>query len=510
MNSALLIARSDFSFGEGIISVSDYVATAAGYGHKVLGLADTMTVSSMASFVKACKTHEIRPVIGCRIRCVEDSSLREKKIPEYYPMVWPKNQKGWEELLYMLTLATDADHFYYKPRVSWAELLDHACTGNVIVTTGDVKSVAENPAWLKAGRKELGENFLYQNQAHSGPYFRGINVALSDGTWHKYLCTRPVLYPEGKVKAFDTMAAIINHTTITKPWRTELWYDDLHVLTPTEVQEGFPDGGSPEDKALETFLAEANYKFEPLEASLPDMSEGGKTEMQMLKEKCLAGWSSRLHRDMMGYKPSNSQKTEYLQRLRMELGTIESMNFERYFLLVEDLVTWSRNAGILVGPGRGSVGGSLVAYLLGITDVDPIRHGLLFERFINPDRIDLPDADLDFQSSRRHEIGEYLKEKYGQECVAGIVNFNTIASKGALRDVGRVFEVPQKIMFVSKLVPDEAGGKSVSLQDAKEAVPGLESFADKFPEVWEMQSHYRVLTEHSDAMQQELLWLVNR
>jgi len=501
MNSALLIARSDFSFGEGIIGVSDYVATAAGYGHEVLGLADTMTVSSMPSFVKACKTHNIRPVIGCRIRCVEDSSLREKKIPEYYPMVWPKNQAGWEELLYLLTIATDADHFYYKSRVSWQEVLKYADSGNWVVTTGDVRSVAENKAWCDAGLESFGSDFLYQMQAHSGPYFNGINFALADGTWSKYFYSRTVLYPEGEVKAFDTMAAIINHTTITKPWRTEQYYDDLHVLTPTQVQEQFPDGGAPEAEALDNFFNQAQYKFEPLEVSLPNMADKGKTEMQMLKEMCIAGWSKRLKREIMGYKPNIAQQEEYKERLRMELGAIEAMNFERYFLLVEDLVTWSRSEGILVGPGRGSVGGSLVAYLLGITDVDPIRHGLLFERFINPDRIDLPDADLDFQSSRRHEIGDYLKKKYGSECVAGIVNFNTIASKGALRDVGRVFEVPQKIMFVSKLVPDLPGGKTMSLQDAKEAVPGLDSFSEKFPEVWKnavaLQGTNRTLGRHA-------------
>lgn len=499
MNSALLIARSDFSFGEGIISVSDYVATAAGKGHTVLGLADTMTVSSMPAFVKACKTHEITPVIGCRIRCVDDSSLREKKVPEFYPMIWPKNQAGWEQLLLLLTIATDADHFYYKPRVSWREVLKYGKDGNWIVSTGDVKSLAENPEWCEAGREALGKNFWKQYQAHDGPYFKGVNAALL-GITGELMYTRPVLYPEGKVKAFDTMAAIINHTTITKPWRTELWYDDLHVLSPDEVNECFADWRV-ESAAVKLFLDQAKYKFEPLEVSLPDMSEGGKTEVQMLKEKCIAGWSDRLQREIMGYKPTSAQQAEYKERLTMELKAICSMNFERYFLLVEDLTTWARKAGILIGPGRGSVGGSLVAYLLGITDVDPIRHGLLFERFINPDRLDLPDADLDFQSSRRHEIGEYLKEKYGPECVAGIVNFNTIASKGALRDVGRVFEVPQKIMFVSKLVPDEAGGKSMSLEDAKDAVPGLESFAEKFPQVWEnavaLQGTNRTLGRHA-------------
>ena len=504
MNSALHIARSDFSFGEGIVSVSDYVATAAGMGHTVLGLADTMTVSSMPAFVKACGAHEIRPVIGCRIRVVEDASLREKKAPEYYPMVWPKNQQGWEDLLCLLTIATDADHFYYKPRVSFDELLKTVHGGNMTLTTGDVKSMAENKVWCKSARLALREYFVLQFQAHYGPYFTGVNRALEGFKDSHLLYTRPVLYPEGKVKAFDTMAAIINHTTITKPWRTEQWYDDLCVQSPDKIDEHFetfPAGGGPAAAFLDLFLKSATYKFKPLEISLPDMSQVLKSEVQILKEMCVVGWNKRLSREIMGYKPNNAQKEEYKKRLKMELKAIFSMNFERYFLLVEDLTTWSRNAGIMIGPGRGSVGGSLVAYLLGITDVDPIRHGLLFERFINPDRLDLPDADLDFQSSRRHEIGTYLKEKYGEDCVAGIVNFNTIASKGALRDVGRVFEVPQKVMFVSKLVPDMAGGKSVSLEDAATMVPGLAGFAEKWPDVWknavDLQGTNRTLGRHA-------------
>jgi len=499
MNSALLIARSDFSFGEGIIGVKDFVATAAGHGHNVLGLADTMTVSSMPDFVSSCKKHDIRPVIGCRIRCVEDASLREKKVPEFYPMVWPKNEKGFQDILHLLTIATDANHFYYKARVSWSELMKVGKGGNVLVTTGDIKSLAENEAWVVEAIGSIGENFLLQYQAHDGPYFDGVNSELSKRTVSNAFYTRPVLYPLGDVKAFDTMAAIINHTKITDPWRTELWYDDLHVLTPDQVDEYF-DGKSI-TASLDALLKKATYEFKPMEISLPDMSVSGKTEIQMLREMCVVGWKARLQRTIMGYKPDRSVQQQYKDRLKMELGTIESMSFQRYFLLVEDLVRWSREAGILVGPGRGSVGGSLVAYLLGITDVDPIRHGLLFERFINPDRLDLPDADLDFQSSRRGEISEYLKKKYGEDCVAGIVNFNSIASKGALRDVGRVFEVPQKVMFVSKLVPDEAGGRSASLQDALAAVPALEKFAGEWPQVWEnavkLQGTNKTLGRHA-------------
>ena len=504
MNSALLIARSDFSFGEGIINVSDFVATAAAGGHTVLGLAETMTVSSMPDFVTSCEKHQIRPVIGCRIRVVSDAGARIKKVPEYYPMIWPKNEEGFKRLMHLLTVATDAAHFYYKARVSWKEVLHHASSGEWIVTSGDIKSLAENEEWTREAEKVLKDNFFRQFQAHNGPYFSGINDALGRGEGN-LIFTRPVLYPLGCVKAFDTMAAVINHTTISKPWRTELWYDDLDPIPYKDVQayfDAFPVALPKLPKEyVDLFLKAAAYKFEPLEISLPDMSTATKDEVQILKELCVAGWKKRLNRDIMGYRPATEDLPVYKARLKMELKAIMSMNFQRYFLLVEDLVRWARTQGIMVGPGRGSVGGSLVAYLLEITDVDPIRHGLLFERFINPDRHDLPDADLDFQSSRRHEIAEYLKKRYGHECVAGIVNFNSIASKGALRDVGRVFEVPQKIMFVSKLVPDEGGGKTMSLQDARDAVPGLEKFANDWPQVWEnavkLQGTNRNLGRHA-------------
>lgn len=151
------------------------------------------------------------------------------------------------------------------------------------------------------------------------------------------------------------------------------------------------------------------------------------------------------------------------------------MGFESYFLMVEDLVTWAKNNGVIVGPGRGSVNGSLVAYLIGIADVDPIRFGLIFERFINPERLDLPDADLDFASSRRHKVVEYLIDKYGKDYVAGISNYSTLASASALRDVGRLSGLTPLELTASKFVLKDHG-QTMSLEESAKAVPELEKF----------------------------------
>jgi DNA polymerase-3 subunit alpha len=147
---------------------------------------------------------------------------------------------------------------------------------------------------------------------------------------------------------------------------------------------------------------------------------------------CKAGWADRFSAPTFGHKPGETELLEvYKPRLAYELSVLKKLNFSGYFLLVQDIVKFAKTSGILVGPGRGSVGGSLVAYLMGITDCDPIRFGLMFERFINPDRLDLPDADLDFMSERRHEIVDYLIKKYGEARVAGVSNFGTLAAASA-------------------------------------------------------------------------------
>jgi DNA polymerase-3 subunit alpha len=231
---------------------------------------------------------------------------------------------------------------------------------------------------------------------------------------------------------------------------------------------------------IEKLVAKCNYKFEKQPVSLPKMADN---EFMTLGKKCIEGWKKRFGIEILGHKPNDTEIKVYQDRLAYELSVLKKMGFAGYFLLVEDLVVWAKGNGIIVGPGRGSVGGSLVAYLIGITDVDPIRFNLLFERFINPERLDLPDADLDFMSSKRHMVIEYLTAKYGKDRVAGISNYSTLASASALRDTGRMYGLNGIELTATKLVPKEHG-QSFTLTEAAKAVPEIDKFKDEQPEIW--------------------------
>lgn len=184
-----------------------------------------------------------------------------------------------------------------------------------------------------------------------------------------------------------------------------------------------------------------------------------------------------------GYSITSENLSDYLPRLKHELDTIKSLGFANYFLMVYELTDWCQKQDILIGPGRGSVGGSLIAFCLNITDVDPIRFGLMFERFINPTRIDLPDIDLDFMSTRRHEIVEHLNSRYGKDNVAGIVNYMELGGRSALRSTCRILGMSENEYACSKLVPNNFG-QSVKLDEAKEQVIEIKNFATKYPDVW--------------------------
>ncbi|EPS4087555.1 DNA polymerase III subunit alpha, partial [Acinetobacter baumannii] len=234
-------------------------------------------------------------------------------------------------------------------------------------------------------------------------------------------------------------------------------------------------------KNISELVDKCQYIFEKQPVSLPKLSTD---EFKTLCAKCLEGWKKRFSKEILGYKPTKAElDTVYKSRLGYELSILKKMGFESYFLLVEDLVMWSKNNGVIVGPGRGSVGGSLVAYLLGITDVDPIRFGLIFERFINPERLDLPDADLDFASSGRYKVIDYLVEKYGEDYVAGISNYSTLASASALRDTGRISGLNNMQLSATKLVLKEHG-TSLDLNTSADAVPELDKFRNEHPVIW--------------------------
>ena len=501
--------RSDFSVGESTLQIPTIVKAAAERGINKLILTDTMTVSGVVKFTNLCKKEGITPIIGVNVRVVLDPTYRkpkknsgeeEKPNPHFFVRVFPKNENGMKSILKMLSKANSKDYFYYFSRIGFEDLLDME---DIEVSTCDLNSLFTMDNYLDYADRII-QRFGRLNVELvpiNTPLFdifnkRAINVLSIYPEQAVPALSYPVLYEkEGDAKTLEVLNAIVTNTHMDAPYRPQQWVEDFYIqekmglsnkiiaiLTRSKDRygEAFYNKAIKHWKVCTSSGAFVGkyYEFNKQNISLPKMAED---EFQELKNQCIIGWKEKIQRPILGFKPKELEN--YKERLRYELSILKKMGFCGYFLLVQDIVKWSKNQGIIVGPGRGSVGGSLVAYLMDITDVDPLRFGLLFERFINPERIDLPDADLDFMSSRRMEVVNYLKDKYGEDHVAGVSNYSTLASASALRDTGRVFGIKPYDLTCTKLVPKEHGNP-ISLEKAAEKVPDIDKFKADNPEIW--------------------------
>ena len=523
-----LALRSDMSIGESMLQLDKIPALLKERGYTTAALMDTMTVSGMVPFSRGCKKEEIKPIIGCRVRVVDDPRLRDKnahkRVKPVFPKLYVRNPKGLEHLFLLLSVGWSEEFFYYAARLGWEELHAALRGGGLAVSSGDFSSVFMRNDYEER-MLELGDacgraqTFLELLPIHT-PYFDTINERIIE--FHRaypefpLIVSRPALYANDDADTLDVLEAIAINGKMGQPWIPLKYMRDLRLLTRAELLrqvkisidsiesrrgKGWCSGVWREALEGMSKLADlTEFEWEKRDVSLPKMADD---ETATLIQGIQKGWAQRIGQEQLGYKPAPELIPQYKERLAYELQTLRKMGFERYFLLVQDLVSWSKANGIIVGPGRGSVGGSLIAYLLGITDVDPLRFNLIFERFINPDRIDLPDADLDFMSSRRQEVIEYLRERYGNDRVVGIANYNTMASAGALRDVARTFSMNPRDYACSKLVPS-IHGKVHSLEQAAEEVPEIDGFSTMYPDIWKhackLQGNMRALGKHAGGV----------
>lgn len=498
-----LSIRSDHSIGESTLQIGTIVDFAISLGYTSLGMVDTMSISSLVDFTNKCKKAEIKPIIGCTIRIYDDPAYRkpskvsgekERKNPFYQLKVYIKSDKGLRSLMKLLTKGNSEEYFYYHSRVGLKEILD---LEDVIITTGDIFNVyhtKNHSAIINSLVTSFGkENVFVELTPINTPLFDTLNQAAIESATHFQLpiiAGYPCFYKSAEdAGSLDVLRAITSNSTMDSRSLSIPFTRDMCMSEPTnlaarlvelskritglsmmQVKEALLAGG----KIAET----CTFEFKKLEPSLPKMTADDFMEMVT---QCKLGWANRFSQDIMGFKPSDLNS--YKERLAYELSVIKSLGFATYFLVVQDIVQWTKANGIIVGPGRGSAGGSLISYLMGITDVDPIRFDLLFERFINPDRTDLPDIDLDFMSSRRHEVIKYIINKYGQENVAGISNYSTLGTASSIRDVSRVHGLDIFEYQCSKQVEKEHG-VSVSLELSAEAVPDIAKFKLKYPTVW--------------------------
>lgn len=530
MNHTMLACRSEFSMGEAILSPEKLVEIAKDRGQSVVALTDTMSVTAMIAFTQAATKAGIKPIIGARLRLTDDPLWRQDKgqkrgdMPRSYMLAaYARTEEGMKALYRLLSRGAAEDRFYYEAKLGFDDLYDvlgPLGPGHLDLVMGDENSLLEHPEVERIASELVARNGQLRVPLVpvDTPYHGRLTQIAAD-LCAKSLATpivlRPVLYPAGHADARDIMAGIVTGTRLADPWFLSRYSRDLHALTNVELTQeaikmarqlsrrgiGLTDAVKLFHQGLaaqQDLVDGIAYTWTKQKPSLPEIVPD---QFGTLVKECMDGWKLRFASPVFAHKPTQQELADvYMPRLKYELETLKKLDFAGYFLLVQDIVRFAKSSGILVGPGRGSVGGSLVAYLMGITDCDPIRFNLLFERFINPERLDLPDADLDFMSERRHEVIEYLVRKYGEKRVAGVSNFGTLGAPSAIRDVGRCAGLPESVFNVSRFVP-KVHSQPLSLEDSVAKAPEIAAFQKDFPELWPimgaLEGVLRNLSQHA-------------
>ena len=500
MSFVHLHVHSEYSLLDGFSNIKKLVKRAAEMEMPAVALTDHGTMFGAIDFYNAAQDAGVKPIIGVETylaaRSMQDRDPQSDKRSTHL-LLLAENQTGYQNLL-RLASAAQIDGFYYYPRVDH-DLLAKYSEG-LICTSGCMS--AEVPRYIQQGnldaaRKTLDwyyevfgkDNFFLELQEHDIPELEQINKTLVEmGPRYaaNYVATNDVHYikPED-ARLQDILLAVQTGCLISDPNRMRMTSSSYYLRSPQEMEKLFV--GVP--GALSNTLAiadrcQVDLGFKGYHLPNFEVPEGYTPETY-LRGLCEAGLQRRCH--------SHADDPVYRERLEYELGIIHQMGFDTYFLIVWDLCRFATEQGIWYN-ARGSAAGSIVAYTLEITMVDPIEHGLIFERFLNPGRISMPDIDLDFRDDRRAEMMTYTARKYGDDKVAQIITFGTMGARAAIRDVGRVMDIPlSEVDKVAKLVPN-IPGKPVSIEQALEEVPD-------FKQLYDSQEYLRDLIDTAKDME---------
>ena len=475
-NFAHLHVHTEYSLLDGAGRIKDLIDAAAEKGFEEIAITDHGVMFGVIDFYKAAQKKGIRPVIGCEVyvapRTMQDREPR-KDHNQYHLVLLAENQEGYSNLVYMVSKAF-VDGFYYKPRVDLDLLREHskgliclsACLAGEIpfhLMGGDYEKAKETA--LKYAEIFGQGNFFLEIQDHGikeqGPVNEAL-VRMSKETGIPLVATNDVHYVEREdADAHDVLLCIQTGKTLQDTDRLRFSTDEFYLKSEEEMRQLFPYS---EECITNTrkIAQRCHVEFDFSTLHLPEyVIPEGYTLDSYLREQCFKMLPGRFP----------EPDAQVLERLNYELDIIQKTGFSGYFLIVADVIQHARDNGIPVGPGRGSAAGSLVAYVMEITELNPLKYDLLFERFLNPERVNPPDIDTDFCFERRGEIIDYIAEKYGNDHVCQIAAFGTLAAKAAIRDVGRVMGVPYpEVDKISKLVPNEVG---ISIKKALEMSPEL-------------------------------------
>lgn len=462
--------HTEYSLLDGATRISSIADKALELGQDAVAITDHGVMYGAVEFYTALKEKGIKPIIGCEVYVAARGMHRKEGKQDSsgnHLILLCKNEEGYKNLSYMVSKSF-IDGFYSKPRIDMELLRVHSkglialsgCIAGKISQLILAGSMAEAEATAKEFYEIFGEDFYLEVQNHGLDDERkaayGIKL-ISEKLGIPMVATNDVHYLERTdAETQSTLMCIQMNTQVSDGRPLGFETDEFYFKSAEEMKVLFaPYKGAVENTVK--IAEKCNFDFEFDNLHLPDFKpEDGLTHKEKLRKDAYSGFERKISENKISFE--NHAKDEYEARIEYELSVIDKMGFNAYFLIVSDFVNYAKGRGIPVGPGRGSGAGSLVAFLVGITDVDPISFDLLFERFLNPERVSMPDFDIDFCYNRREEVIDYVKDKYGDDKVAQIVTFGTLAPRAAVRDVGRALGLPySKVDAVAKMIPRESG-----------------------------------------------------
>jgi len=470
MSFVHLHVHTEFSLLDGACRIRDLPRIVKEMGQTACAITDHGVMYGAVDFYRACKAEGIKPIIGCEVYVTPPGRSRFDKIHEFdaesrHLVLLCENEEGYRNLSYMVSMAW-TDGFNIKPRIDMALLREHS--GGLIALSACL--AGEIPKRLRNGEYENAKNYALQMAELFGPdHFylelqdHGIRdqaivnrnlLRLHEETGIPLVCTNDAHYLRKEdAEAHDVLLCIQTGKTLDDENRMRYEPRNFYLRSEAEMQELFAeyeDAVSNTEKIADMCNLDFTFgKYHLPEFQLPP----GYDSFSYMKKLCDEGYRRRYGDD-----------DQYRYQLEYEQDMIEKMGFTDYFLIVSDFVRYAKSVDIPVGPGRGSAAGSMVSYCLDITDIDPMQYSLYFERFLNPERVSMPDIDMDFGDTRRGEVVEYVRRKYGDDHVAQIVTFGTMAARGVIRDVGRVMNIPYaEVDQIAKQVPNTL---HITLEDA--------------------------------------------
>lgn len=453
--------HTEFSMLDGSSKISELVKRVKELGMDSVAITDHGVMYGAVDFYKACVKEGIHPVIGCEVYVAPRSRFdKENKYDasNYHLVLLAETQKGYENLMKLVSFGF-TEGFYYKPRIDF-ELMEKYSEGIIAMSAclgGHI------PQLLLSNQKEKAyeiamkyrdifgkDNYFLELQIHGYEQEKEVNeqlVVMAKEIGVGIVATNDSHYTyEDDVKSHDVLLCIQTNKKVSDPDRLRYTGGQFYIKSPEQMYELF-EGYEEALQNSHKIAHRCQVKYEFGVTKLPkfDVPEGF-TALTYLRKSCEDGLAQRY----------GDSAPDYMERLNYELSVIENMGYVDYFLITWDFIKYAKDHDIIVGPGRGSAAGSIVAYSLQITGIDPIKYNLIFERFLNPERVSMPDIDIDFCYERRQEVIDYVISKYGAEKVAQIITFGTMAAKAVIRDVGRAYDIPySEVDKIAKMIPNE-------------------------------------------------------